>query len=256
MAKLLDEQAKLPPQRFLARLVGTSPLGPESESWYKGALGEIEVGKVLAGLGPGWEVLHAIPVGKGTSDIDHVVIGPPGVFTLNTKNHSGQRVWVGGNRFMIGGARHPHVPNAVYEARRAARLLGSSAGREVHVAALLVLVEPVDLTVKKRPDGVAILKAGDLQRWFSRQPRLLGPADVEHLAAAARAPGTWHENPSKGQDHAAVAAEFTALHRSVRGARLRQGLWWIGGGLVAVGGGGFWVVSQFAGSALGGIFGG
>ncbi|WP_371261683.1 nuclease-related domain-containing protein [Arthrobacter sp. ov118] len=31
-----------------------------------------------------------MPVGAGASDVDHVLIGPAGVFTLNTKNHAGQ----------------------------------------------------------------------------------------------------------------------------------------------------------------------
>ncbi|MBG6212216.1 hypothetical protein RCH23_000129 [Cryobacterium sp. CAN_C3] len=45
---------------------------------------------MLSKLGPEWTVLHAVPVGSGSSDIDHVVIGPAGVFTINTKNHTGK----------------------------------------------------------------------------------------------------------------------------------------------------------------------
>lgn len=235
MAKLLDEQAKLPPQGLLARVFGITPLGPESAPWYKGALGEIEVGKVLGGLGPGWEVLHAVPVGKADTDIDHVVIGPAGVFTLNTKNHSGQKVWVGGSTFMVNGARHPYVPNAVYEARRASRLLSKAAGRDVPVSPLLVLVQPGSLTIKKRPDGVEIVKAGNLWRWFSRQPHTLQATEVEHIAAAARAPGAWHEKPQGGEESAAVTAGFTSLRGRVRNARLRRMAWGLAimGGIVA-----------------------
>jgi hypothetical protein len=35
----------------------------------------------------GRHVLHAVPVGDRGSDIDHVVIGHGGVYTVNTKTH-------------------------------------------------------------------------------------------------------------------------------------------------------------------------
>jgi hypothetical protein len=71
-------------------LQGADPLTPDNYPWYKGALGEIAVGQILERLGPEWTILHAVPVGGGAFDIDHVLIGPAGVFTLNTKNHAGQ----------------------------------------------------------------------------------------------------------------------------------------------------------------------
>ena len=51
---------------------------------------------MLAQLGPEWTVLHSVPVGRGKSDIDHIAIGPPGVFTINTKFSPGKDVWVAG----------------------------------------------------------------------------------------------------------------------------------------------------------------
>ncbi len=235
MAKILDEQEKLPPQGFLARLFGFRPLGQESESWYKGALGEIEVGRILAGLGPEWEVLHAVPVGKAESDIDHVVIGPAGVFTLNTKNHSGQKVWVHGSGFGVNGTKTAHIPKALSEAQQASRLLGKAAGREVAVAPLLVLIQPRELKIKTRPDGVEIVTAGKLMGWFSRQPQALRAEEVKHLAEAARAPGTWHENPQLGEEAATVTAGFTSLRGRVRKARSRRMAWGLAmmGGIVA-----------------------
>lgn len=235
IAELLREQAQVRPRAWWARLLGISPLTPDTEPWYKGALGEIEVGRILAGLGPGYEVLHAVPVGKADSDIDHVVIGPAGVFTLNTKNHSGQKVWVAGGTFMVGGQKPPHIHSSVFEARRAAKRLSAAVGRPVDVAAMLVLIEPVTLDIKTRPNGVEILTASRLKRWLSRQPQRLQAAEVAHIAAAARAPGLWHENPHSGQDRAALTAGFEALHRSVTRARRHRIAWALGimGGSVA-----------------------
>jgi hypothetical protein len=76
--KLLGDREGEPSRSFLGRVFGADPLSPDNYSWYKGALGEI-VGRVLQRLGPEWTVLHAVPVGTATSDIDHVLIGPAGV---------------------------------------------------------------------------------------------------------------------------------------------------------------------------------
>ena len=75
-------------------------------AYRKGGKGERLVAKRLAKLGEEWLVLHSIPVGDKGTDIDHLVMGPGGVFSLNTKNHSGQRVWVHTHAFRVNGARH------------------------------------------------------------------------------------------------------------------------------------------------------
>jgi hypothetical protein len=41
----------------------------------------------LPRLADQWRVRHAVPIGDKGSDIDHVVIGPGGVFTINAKHH-------------------------------------------------------------------------------------------------------------------------------------------------------------------------
>src|SRR5687767_11173747 len=123
MEHLLDLQQDVSPRSGVARALGVSPLDEERAAWYRGALGEAAVGRLLDKLPDGWAVLHAVPVGKGDSDIDHVVIGPGGVFTINTKNHSGQKVWVAGRTFMVNGQKQLHLRNAVHEAQRASRLL-------------------------------------------------------------------------------------------------------------------------------------
>ena len=73
---------------------------------------------MLDRLGGGWLVVHAVPVGKAGSDIDHLVIGPAGVFTINAKYHEGMKVWVASKRVLVNGQRTDHLRNAVFEASR------------------------------------------------------------------------------------------------------------------------------------------
>jgi hypothetical protein len=61
---------------------------PLVERHDRGATGEEEVGGVLDGLaGDGWHVIHDASLGHG--NVDHILIGPAGVFTVETKSHPG-----------------------------------------------------------------------------------------------------------------------------------------------------------------------
>ena len=55
------------------------------EQWQSGAYGEQRTGRELEKLSSEWLVLHDLTRSNGTN-IDHVVVGPPGVFLLDTKN--------------------------------------------------------------------------------------------------------------------------------------------------------------------------
>lgn len=228
MAECLRRAVTSRPRSPLARLLGRSPLPGTARPWYVGALGEQEVGRRLAALGPAWTVLHAVPVGDRGSDVDHVVIGPGGVFTLNTKHHPGQKVWAAGQTVMVAGQRRPYVRNAAHEAQRAARLLSAAVGRPVAVTGAIVLVDPAGLTVRETHPEVAVVTAPRLVRWLTRMPARLTPEQVRELSTAASQPSTWQRRPQPSEDGRAVASGFTALHREVVGARRVRGLWRFG----------------------------
>jgi hypothetical protein len=61
-----------------------------AEMWEKGAEGEQAVGAALSSLGPNWFVLHDVRwPGRRFANIDHIAIGPSGVFVIDAKNWSG-----------------------------------------------------------------------------------------------------------------------------------------------------------------------
>ena len=53
----------------------------------RGARGEEHVGELLDGLSESWRVIHDASLGHG--NVDHIAIGPAGVFTVETKSHPG-----------------------------------------------------------------------------------------------------------------------------------------------------------------------
>ena len=225
VAELLREQARVPSRGFTARLLGVNPLGRDSQAWFKGAEGEIEVARILAGLGPGYVVCHAVPVGSGDSDIDHVVIGPTGVFAINTKNHSGQKVWVGGGTFMVNGTRLPHIRNSVFEAKRSEKILTQAMGHPVAVTAMIAVVNPSKFTVRTRPNGVEVLTSHKLLDRISSGPRIYDAGQMMDIVDRAQDPRLWHPAPTEQDDRGQMMTQFTVLRQAVRSAQARRRGW-------------------------------
>jgi hypothetical protein len=228
MEQLLALHGEGPARSWWDRFLGTSPLTDETRPWFKGALGEIAVGSILSRLGPEWTVLHAVPVGSGSSDIGHVLIGPAGVFTLNTKNHAGHTVWVGEHALLVAGQKKHHLSHARHEAARARKRLSAAVGEPVPVTAVPVLLEPKKLTIKQRPAGVEVVTDRRLLRWLRRRRPVLTSGQVARITAAAVLPGTWHDHPAPPQDRVALQERFAGLRDSVRTARRRRNLWKLG----------------------------
>ncbi len=181
-----------PVKTLLARVLRVHT---DERAWRIGADGEQAVAARLARLGPEWKVLHAVPVGTRGSDIDHVVVGPAGVFTVNAKHHPNASVWVGGNTFMVNGQRQPYIRNSRHEARRAGRLLTAACGFPVAVTGLIAVMGAHEgFTVKEQPPGgdVHVMTRREVDRWLrNRGAGVLRQEQVEAVHDAARRSTTW-----------------------------------------------------------------
>lgn len=190
-AAAADARATAPVQSVLARLMGVHT---DERAWRLGAAGEKRVGRQLQRLvtsDPRWRCLHAIPVGRRGADIDHLVIGPGGVFTLNAKHHPGARLWIGGDTFMVNGVRQPYVRNSRHEAARASRLLSAAAGHPIAVTGVVVPVGAQDVRIKKSPTDVVVVPRRQLRCWLASLPQALPGAIVDSLYEQARRSTTW-----------------------------------------------------------------
>jgi hypothetical protein len=191
-----EEQAEAvrsaaPIRTFLSRVLMVKT---DERAWRIGAKGEAKVGGLLNDLAasdPKWRMLHSVPVGTAGSDIDHVVIGPAGVFTLNTKNHPDAKVWVAGNTFMVNGQRQPYVRNSRFESKRAEKLLASASGIPVTAIGVIVVMGAQSLTVREAPADVVVVGRRQIVRWLQARPDILPMRDVEGLFEAARRSTTW-----------------------------------------------------------------
>ncbi|MFE2911223.1 nuclease-related domain-containing protein [Kitasatospora indigofera] len=190
-----DEQRHKWLVRVAAKLVGDS-LGGEQR--LKGLAGEEIVGGLLESLKPaGWEVLHGIPLPTG-ADIDHVVIGPPGVFTVNAKHHPDASVWVGDGAVKINRSSHPYLQNSEFEADRTAGLLSRWCGFDVPVHPVIAVVGARKITHGAGAQRVEVLDAAVIGSALSARPALLSPARQEQIYRIARHRYVWSQLGKRG----------------------------------------------------------
>jgi len=141
----------------------------------RGAMAEEHVGALLDELpGEKWRVAHDVSLGRG--NVDHIAIGPPGVFTIETKSHPGP-VRVG----RVHGA-------ALAQARAQGRAIAWVTG--VEAQSLIVFSRAWVDRPGARRKGVRILPARMLVGHLEKLPTVLTSEDVEQvhrsLATAVR----------------------------------------------------------------------
>lgn len=232
MQECLAIQAAAPVRTRWQRFWGHDPLHDHARTWFKGAVGERDVARALESLGSEYTVLHAVPVGKGSTDIDHVVIGPTGVFSINTKNHSGQSVWVGGRTLTVNGQRTPHVHRAVAEGERATALLSAAAGGPIAVQPVLV-VAAAKLRFGHTTPAVVTLGPDEVGRWITELPRVHSGEAVRYLAMLAEERRTWHVDAVVLNDTLRHVQRFERLEQEIEEARRRRAL--LGKGRIVAG---------------------
>jgi hypothetical protein len=153
---------------LLVRLVWLARLrtpADQAAMWAAGVSGESIVAQELARLSSDHVVIHSLPL-AGCGDADHVVVGPAGVVTIETKSLAGRVVcggdgrWVQARRDLVREIRDP-----AGQARRAAaavsRRLEHQGARGLPVWPLLVMAHPsVELDVAMSP--VRVVRPGEL----------------------------------------------------------------------------------------------
>lgn len=213
-----------PPSR-LARSFGASPLDEESGRRYRRVLGELGVGEFLAGLGPGWTVLHAVPQGEGLVDIDHLAIGPAGVLCIRTIDVGQQSVAVARGALRVAGTISSHLRESEFEVGRVERALGVAQGMPVKAVGVIVVVDPHSITVRDMPRDVVVVDPAGLVGALEALPVCQDEQETRRLVAHAERPATWLGVASMAQDGEELRSRFAAVQRQVRTARAVRRLW-------------------------------
>jgi hypothetical protein len=160
---------------------------PDPARWLRGAAGESATASLLDRLpARRWVVRHDLRLPGSRANVDHLAIGPTGVWVIDSKAYRALlavrrgQVWAGDYAVDVG--------PVAWEASRVSELLGAS----VDVRPL-VAVHGVGLRRRgKRCAGVRVIPAASLVRRLRRGRRVLGRGSVAGLAA--RADAVWPES--------------------------------------------------------------
>ena len=143
---------------------------PTHGRWSRGATGEEAVGAVLAELEATgqWHAVHDISSGRG--NIDHVLIGPAGIFTLETKSHRGRITTIDPRMLAQGWAQK--------------KWLEESTG--LRTESLLVFSRAWVERPGRRERGVTVFPLRLLRRYLEAKPVKLTPHDIQAALRAIR----------------------------------------------------------------------
>ena len=153
----------------------------QARTWRRGGQGERHTARLLDRLtGDGYVVFHDLAVPGSDANLDHLVIGPTGVFVIDSKQWTGQ---VYQTTDGLGWHNHYRLDRTLdtvrWEAETVSRLLGTPATALVCVHGARIQGGGLDT------QGVAIVPA-HLLRGALRDDPVLSDADVELLATTAR----------------------------------------------------------------------
>ena len=158
---------------------------PDAVAWQRGAAGERRTARLLSQLERhGWAVPHDLALPGSRANLDHLVIGPGGVFVIDSKQYRGRLQLDSSGRLWHG--RYPLAPilHAVsFEADQAAQVLPDPG---VVVLPIVVVHGAQVPWGKVLINGIPVVSARRLPSLLRALPAVLGPERVAALADQAR----------------------------------------------------------------------
>jgi len=156
----------------VARLLGLDGAGPL-------AAGRSDIAARLAQLPVDWRVVDA-------AGLDHLVVGPGGVFAVSVQHHPDASVSVDGDGFRVNGRAQRCIADVRRRSARIARSLGNATGQPVAVHAVVAVTGAQrSFAIKRQPRGVTVVNRKTVTPFLHAQPAVLDPDAVARIAAAA-----------------------------------------------------------------------
>jgi hypothetical protein len=160
---------------------------PDTLAWRRGAQGEQRTARLLAPLERhGYQVFHDLAVPGSAANVDHLVVGPTGVYVIDSKRYSGQLRYSGGHLWRGSRSLDRTLETLWWEATQVAETLAFGPDLRiypvlcVHVARLPWLRELV-------VDGIPVLDAAALRPALQVTRQALTSEQVALVASQVRA---------------------------------------------------------------------
>ena len=137
----------------------------------KGVEGEQAVASELSYLNDEFLLLNDVMLPGGKGNIDHILVGPTGVFVFETKNYSGKYVCYGDRWFFQGVRQKYDIPSVCLQAKNNATTVASllhTSGFTVDVNPIIVFTHPSAQLWLHHPT-VPVLRSGAVCNFLLNQ---------------------------------------------------------------------------------------
>lgn len=152
----------------------------------RGALAEEKVAARLGNLLEGYHGFHDLDFNG--FNIDHVIVGPGGIFLIETKSHRGRISSDGDNLLLNGKAPEKNFLNQTWrQTRDFEQFLWKQTSKEWKVKPILCFTNAF-VGVREPVKGVTIARIGYLNKFLLRQPHVMKQEEVERVS---RILSTW-----------------------------------------------------------------
>lgn len=155
-------------------------------AYERGAAGELFVAEALKWLpGDRFVVLHDQPwPGRPKANIDHIVVGPNGIFVVDAKNWSGKLATTSSGLTQNGQDRTNAITECAAQATAVTTLvrklpIPSVWGAQAHP----ILAFVSDSVTEQAVMGVDVVRAKNLAAHIGPRPEIFDPADVSSIAS-------------------------------------------------------------------------
>jgi hypothetical protein len=185
---------------------------------------EVAIGQELAELGrSGFRIFHDFPASDGSFNIDHVLVGPSGVYAIETKGRSrpgrrnaadatGEVEYDGKALQFPGWVETRPLAQAQRNADWLQKWLSSAVGQAIAVQPILAL--PGWFVLRMGAEGIPVLAAGQIQSYFGSRsahaamsPQLIGQIvrQLDQKCRDSSLPAA-HRPGARGEREGAVVA--------------------------------------------------
>ncbi|MBB6547538.1 nuclease-related domain-containing protein [Nonomuraea rubra] len=132
----------------------------------------------------GYRTLHARAIPGSEAQIDHLVVGPTGVYAVDSEKWDRRlpvRVQMGKKLFHGPFDMKPRLTEAKWEATQASELISKSFGREISVVPSLAIYGPPVPWKIMNIRGVDVYQGDRARKWITKRERALTTAEIDRI---------------------------------------------------------------------------
>ncbi|WP_344190491.1 nuclease-related domain-containing protein [Pedococcus aerophilus] len=163
-------------------------LRDEAARWEAGAEGERRVAAALASLPAGWTVVHdrLLRPGRSEANLDHVVVGPTGIYLVDAKNRAGRVTEHEGGLFQHrhrdGRSESVSLASELTKVHGMAAYMAAESDRPVTPVLCLAGSHAGEFGEPRMVRGVWVVPVAALPGWLRARPVVLSPEVVPTVA--------------------------------------------------------------------------